>query len=134
MQLELVMQSVLEGSILESQGLSLGIVVKVHMFWEFQRGCYRKARIDPSLAMIDPWRNILLNFFFLHWFKFFVVSAPKDQSFMIKILILCPRIVDFSKAIYSFQSYIVSIEVSFTIWVYNSSECSSSDWFLIQVD
>ena len=42
------MHSVLQGSILKSQGSSLGIIFKVHVFRESQRGHYKKARIDPS--------------------------------------------------------------------------------------
>ena len=120
------MQSVSQGSIIESEGLSLGIVFNVHVLRESQRGCYRKE-------MINPWGNILLKFFFLRWFKFFVVSAPKEILYDQKID-PCPRIVDFSKAIYSFQFHMISIKVSFNGWVYDSFECSSSRWFLIRVD
>ena len=60
---ELVMQSISQWLILESQGSSLGIVFNVYVFRESQRDHYRKARINHSLARIDPWGNILLIFF-----------------------------------------------------------------------
>ena len=106
--------------------VTLGTVFNVHVFWESRKDCYRKAMIDPSLTRIDPWENILLKFFFRVDSKFL--------SYLHLRIDLCPWIVNFFKANYSFQIHIIFIKVSFNSWVYNSSECSSFGWFFIWVN